>query len=30
LRDNDLVLIPHLAVPLRKVRDGDEQISGAG
>lgn len=30
LRDNDLVLIPHLAVPLRNVRDGDEQVSGAG
>ncbi len=30
LRDNDLVLIPHVAVPLRQVRDEGEPASGAG
>ncbi|HEX6524746.1 MAG TPA: AbrB/MazE/SpoVT family DNA-binding domain-containing protein [Streptosporangiaceae bacterium] len=30
LRDNDLVLVPHIAVPFRQVRDGGEPVSGAG
>lgn len=25
LRDNDLVLVPHLAVPLEQLRDGSEK-----
>jgi AbrB family looped-hinge helix DNA binding protein len=30
LRDNDLVLVPHVAVPLEQMRDGAAETARAG